>query len=210
MQQEFWIPTFPERLPAAIVTGDDGEPLTVTVEIRNRPVVLQIWRVDVGRVPLYLLDAERPENARVDRWITARLYVERPAGSAGAVRAAGAGRHAGAPGDGDRPRRGASERGPRGARPAGAGPRADRSRRASGEALADVKAPNGLHDPHAGSGRQRGVSAREVLDTLDGFHDGLGMDERRFLALGRVHPDDEDEPFGVTPLGLRRAARPTA
>jgi starch phosphorylase len=29
------------------------------------------------------------------------------------------------------------------------------------------------------------------------------MDERRFLALGRVHPEDETEPFGVTPLGLR-------
>src|SRR5205823_3022601 len=40
-----------------------------------RPVVCQVWRADVGRVPLYLLDANRPENERVDRWITSRVYV---------------------------------------------------------------------------------------------------------------------------------------
>jgi glycogen phosphorylase len=36
---------------------------------------VQIWRVNVGRVPLYLLDTRVPENNRVDRWITSRLYV---------------------------------------------------------------------------------------------------------------------------------------
>ena len=34
----------------------------------------RIWRVDVGRVPLYLLDSERRENAPLERWITGRLY----------------------------------------------------------------------------------------------------------------------------------------
>ena len=38
-------------------------------------VVAQIWRVDIGRVPLFLLDAERPENSQAARWITSRLYI---------------------------------------------------------------------------------------------------------------------------------------
>ena len=77
-QQEYWVDTDPERLPAALVTDDRGDPVTETVEIRSRPVTVQVWRVDVGRVALYLLDAERPENDRVDRWITSRLYVGDP------------------------------------------------------------------------------------------------------------------------------------
>src|SRR6185437_7411926 len=50
-------------------------PLTVTAPLRGRDVVVQVWRVDVGRTHLYLLDTQRPENSRVDRWITARLYI---------------------------------------------------------------------------------------------------------------------------------------
>ncbi len=38
-------------------------------------MVVRIWRVDVGRIPLYLLDTDTPENGPVQRWITARLYV---------------------------------------------------------------------------------------------------------------------------------------
>ncbi len=74
-QHEYWIDTDPQLLPAALVTRDGVEPLTVSVPIRGRMVAAQVWRVDVGRVPLYLLDADRPENAVIDRWITARLYV---------------------------------------------------------------------------------------------------------------------------------------
>ena len=74
-QHEYWIDTDPQRLPAALVTDESGEPLTVTVPIYDADVVAQIWRVDVGRVPLFLLDTERPENGPLERWITARLYV---------------------------------------------------------------------------------------------------------------------------------------
>ncbi len=77
-QHEFWIETDPERLPAARVTAVGGEPLHVTVSIRNRPVTVQVWRVDVGRVPLYLLDTELAENSAIDRWITSRLYIGDP------------------------------------------------------------------------------------------------------------------------------------
>ncbi len=74
-QREYWIPTYFERLPAVRVTGDDGEPLQVSLPIRGRDVQLRIWRIDFGRVPLYLLDADHPDNPAVDRWITNRLYI---------------------------------------------------------------------------------------------------------------------------------------
>jgi starch phosphorylase len=74
-QHEYWVDTDPDRLPAALVTGDDGEPITVTVPIGGADVVAQVWRTDIGRVPLFLLDAERPENDETSRWITSRLYI---------------------------------------------------------------------------------------------------------------------------------------
>jgi starch phosphorylase len=73
-QHEYWIDTDPERLPAALVTSDSGAPLTVTVPIGNADVTARVWRVDVGRVPLFLLDSDCPDNGPLERWITGRLY----------------------------------------------------------------------------------------------------------------------------------------
>ena len=77
-QHEYWIDTDPERLPAALVTGSDGQPMTIEVPIYDATVTARIWRVDAGRVPMFLLDSDCPENKPIDRWITARLYVADP------------------------------------------------------------------------------------------------------------------------------------
>ena len=77
-QHEYWIDTDPARLPAALVTGADEQPVTITVPIYGTDVVAQIWRVDVGRVPLFLLDTDIPGNGPLERWITARLYDADP------------------------------------------------------------------------------------------------------------------------------------
>jgi len=74
-QHDYWIDIEPDRLPLVLVCGPDGAPLVVDVPIRGRDVRIQVWRVQVGRVPLFLLDANRPDNDIADRWITARLYV---------------------------------------------------------------------------------------------------------------------------------------
>ncbi len=73
-QHEYWIDTDPDRLPAALVTGRDASPVTVTVPIGDNDVVARIWRVDVGRIPLFLLDTDCADNGPMDRWITGRLY----------------------------------------------------------------------------------------------------------------------------------------
>jgi glycogen phosphorylase len=77
-QHDYWVDTDPEFLPTALVTGDEGEPLTISVPMRGRDVVAAVWRVDVGRVPLFLLDTDRAENDVIDRWITSRLYLSDP------------------------------------------------------------------------------------------------------------------------------------
>jgi starch phosphorylase len=58
-----------------VVDPKTGKPLKVQVELPGRTVALGIWRCDVGKVPLYLLDANLPENSREDRDITNRLYA---------------------------------------------------------------------------------------------------------------------------------------
>ncbi|MGO9977174.1 MAG: alpha-glucan family phosphorylase [Solirubrobacteraceae bacterium] len=73
-QHEYWVDTDPELVPAALVRRADGSQLTITVPIYDDEVEAQIWRVDVGRVPLYLLDTNLPGNLPMQRWITARLY----------------------------------------------------------------------------------------------------------------------------------------
>ena len=73
-QHEYWLDADPERLPCVKVTGADGRPVTVSVPISDENVTAQVWRVDVGRVPLYLLDTDLPVNSQVGRWITSRLY----------------------------------------------------------------------------------------------------------------------------------------
>ncbi len=51
-----------------------NRPLLVSVPFPGREVKLQIWRAQVGRVPLYLLDSNVPENAPEDQRITYQLY----------------------------------------------------------------------------------------------------------------------------------------
>ncbi len=65
----------PEELPVRLEVDDHGKPRLVELTLRGHPVVAQIWHVQVGRVPLFLLDTDVPRNQPVDRWITSTLYV---------------------------------------------------------------------------------------------------------------------------------------
>jgi len=62
------------NLPLIAKTNRDGSPLTVSVRLPGREVFARVWRIDVGRVPLYLLDCNIPRNSPDDRNITAQLY----------------------------------------------------------------------------------------------------------------------------------------
>ncbi len=64
----------PARLPLAPVLGADGERLLLTLPFPGHTLTAQAWRAQIGRVALYLLDADVPANAPEDRGLTARLY----------------------------------------------------------------------------------------------------------------------------------------
>jgi glycogen phosphorylase len=65
----------PARLPLQRAVDRLGEPLLVSVELPGRMVYAAVWLVQVGRVPLLLLDTDIPENAESDRPISHILYV---------------------------------------------------------------------------------------------------------------------------------------
>jgi glycogen phosphorylase len=62
------------HLPLVPETKKDGSPLLVGVPFPGREVFFRVWRLQVGRVPLYLMDTNIAQNNAEDRTITARLY----------------------------------------------------------------------------------------------------------------------------------------
>jgi len=74
--QEHAYPDYdPQRLPLLRVADEDGGPLRIGVEMPGRTVYCAVWRAQVGRVPLLLLDTDIPDNDEADRPITHILYV---------------------------------------------------------------------------------------------------------------------------------------
>lgn len=61
-------------LPLAPVSDDAGQPARVSVSLPGREVQVQIWRVDIGHLALYLLDTDVEDNSDDDRSITYQLY----------------------------------------------------------------------------------------------------------------------------------------
>jgi glycogen phosphorylase len=182
-QQEYWVQTDPERCPAALVTRAGGQPLTVSVPIGDAEVLAQIWRVDVGRVPVYLLDTELPENSRHQRWITSRLYDGDPDTRLAQYAVLGIG-------------------GMRVLELLGIEPGVIHMNEGHA-ALASL----------AGAGRERTVFTTHTPvpagnDTYPAARIAAAIaaltdEPDDVVRRGRTHPDDEQEPFGVTQFALR-------
>lgn len=73
-QQEAYPELDFHSMAVELQTHTDGTPIQVRVEMPENPVFIRVWKVAVGRIPLYLLDTNLEENAPSDREITARLY----------------------------------------------------------------------------------------------------------------------------------------
>lgn len=73
-QQEIYPENDFYNMPLRLERDAEGIPLTIVMELEGRKVSAHIWRVQVGRVPLYLLDTNLERNAWDDRKITAQLY----------------------------------------------------------------------------------------------------------------------------------------
>jgi starch phosphorylase len=203
-QHDYWVETDPEFLPVALVTGDDGDPLTVTVPIRGRDVVAQMWRADVGRVPLFLLDTRRPENDVIDRWITSRLYLSDPKirlaqygllglGGVRVLRALGI-----------TPGRLHLNEGHPALAPLELATEAVAGGRSFDDAIDEIRARTVFttHTPVAAGNET--YSPKVILEVLGDVPAGLGIEPQRFLRMGSVG-DDTAQGFGMTTLALRLA-----
>ncbi len=73
-QTEYYTPLNPDLLPLEPVLTASGERLVCEVEINLARVHFQAWKVNVGRCPVYLLDSNRPENEPLHRDLTLHVY----------------------------------------------------------------------------------------------------------------------------------------
>jgi starch phosphorylase len=202
-QHEYWIDTDPQRLPAALVTGPDEKPLTIELPIYDVDVTAQIWRIDVGRVPLFLLDTDVPSNGPLERWYTGRLYesdeeirlAQYVLLGAGGVRALGA--------LGIEPGVIHLNEGHAALAPVQLAAQELHSGEslATGVAAARERTVFTTHTPvPAGNDTYTSDQVKVAIGRLTSQ---LGVPVEQVIALGRTHPDDESEPFGVTQAALR-------
>ncbi|MDQ3651078.1 MAG: alpha-glucan family phosphorylase [Acidobacteriota bacterium] len=211
-QEESYQQINPRELPIRLVhdesSGDDNNhqtlPLRVGVMVRGRNVSAQVWRVQVGRVPLYLLDTNIAENNPIDRMITGHLY------------------------GGDRETRCVQEMvlgigGVRLLRQLGIEPHVfhlneghsafltlelTREQTVANKPFAaaaeDVRrrCVFTTHTP-VSAGHDEFVKSLVEMCFGEGYWQQLGLTREEFLDLGRVTIGNEEELFGLTPLALR-------
>jgi len=74
-QRENYAANDPFYMPMELVRDPQGNPVTFQMRVTSETVHVQIWRLAVGRIPLYLLDTHLPQNSHEARQITSRLYA---------------------------------------------------------------------------------------------------------------------------------------
>jgi starch phosphorylase len=203
-QQELYAENDFHNMPMELVCKDDGQPLTITVEYPDNAVSAQIWCVRVGRVKLYLLDTNIPANTSTDRIITASLYggdremrirqeIMLGIGGLRALTAMNINPSVCHMNEGHAAFMGLER------------VRLLRSQHNMpfAEALEATKAGNvfTMHTPvKAGLDE---FSAELMDKYFADYFPTLGIGKKQFLALGRVDPDDDNEPFKMPILAIR-------
>jgi starch phosphorylase len=195
------------HMPVELVRDTNGHPVRVSLVLDNVPVQIQIWKVRVGLVPLYLLDTNIPENSSKAREITSVLYggdkdmrirqeIVLGVGGILALRALGITEGIVHCNEGhswflslERLRRLIQDRG-----------------LSLSEAMQFVWSTTifTTHTPvPAGNEKFDPVLTRRYLGDLVAQ---LGMDWSQFLSIGRVNPADDSEHFGMTVAALKSSA----
>jgi len=204
-QTEYYSQLDPQNLPLEPVLGDDGQPLVCGVEIAAEPVSFRAWVANVGRCPVYLLDANLPTNQPHFRDLTRHVYGGDDSTRIMQEILLGAG-------------------GVRLLRRLGVEPSVyhmneghaaflalELMRKLIAEeagfddALAAVK-QQCLFTTHTPVPAGHDRFSRELMDyAARHFYGQLGVSADELMALGRVNPDDTNEPFCMTVLALKAA-----
>jgi starch phosphorylase len=194
------------NLPIIPETKRDGSPLLVPAPLPGRDVLCRVWRIQVGRIPLYLLDTNIPQNSPEDRQITGRLYggdndmrvrqeIILGIGGVRALRAL------------DKP-------------PTVCHMNEGHSAFCGLERIRMLMEEHNLDFATAREAVQAGtvftthtpvpagndVFAPQLIEHyFGGYIQQLKIDKNEFLGLGRQHPRDPNEPFCMTVLAIRLA-----
>lgn len=210
-QVEEYLDTKVENLPMEPALGANGQQITVCVETRSGNVFAKVWKMQIGRVRMYLLDCDVEGNRPEDRELTSRLYggdirtrirqeLVLGVGGVRALRALGIrpgvfhlneGHSAFAPLEVMRERM-----------------RDDGM--SFDDALREVASHTCFttHTPvPAGHDRFDGQLIEEHLGPL---RDQLGISFEQLLGLGRVEPQNQGESFCMTVLALKVSRRANA
>ncbi|MFM9010393.1 MAG: alpha-glucan family phosphorylase, partial [Planctomycetota bacterium] len=210
-QHEEYLHSRVETLPLEPAIGTDGAQVTVAIETRSGQIRVQLWKMAVGRVSLYLLDSDVEGNTPEDRQLTGRLYggdnririrqeLVLGVGGVRAIRALGI-----VPGvyhlnDGHSVF----------ATLEAVRVRMARDGYSFDDAVRKVARQTVFttHTPvPAGHDRFDGGLMEEHLGPM---RDALGISHDHLMGLGRVDPGNHGEPFCMTVLGLKFSRRANA
>ncbi len=203
-QQEAYVENDLFNMPTELVREPSGGPLTISVEYPGRSVQAQIWSVSVGRLKLYLLDTNIPANSSGDRMITSSLY------------------------GGDRELRirqeillgigGLKALAAMGITPTVCHMNEGHAAFMALERVRQLRSTTNMTFEEAVEATRSGniftthtiVKAGldefgvELMDKyFAGYFPHLGINRRQFLALGRMLPDDDSEPFKMPVLAIK-------
>jgi starch phosphorylase len=210
-QREEYLRTDVNQLPMELAIGQKGEPVVVEIQTRGGAIRAKVWRVQVGRCTLLLLDSNVAGNAPEDLELTSRLY-----GGDGRTRI----RQELLLGIG----------GFRALKAMGISPgvlhlNEGHSGFAVLEAIRDRMHEEGLDFDTAANEIPREViftthtpvpaghdrfPSDLVEEHLGPLREQLGISHQRLMGFGREHPNNEHEPFCMTVLGLLLSRRANA
>ncbi len=196
----------PGMAPLHRERGPNGEPYLTVVDTFGRPVHIGVWRLMVGRVPVYLLDTNLEENHPDDRGLSSKLYAGGPdlrlrqewllgVGGVRVLRALG-----------HRPAAWHANEGH------AAFMLIERLRELTStgtswaDAVAEVRARSifTTHTPVPAG--HDAFGADQVVACTGPLWDSMGVTREQFLALG-AKPDDGDHLFHMTVLAIRCSRR---
>ena len=75
MQKEIYEENEWYSKPVKKITDDSGKEMILTIRIRNESIFMKVWKIDVGTVPIYLLDTNININNEKNQHITDHLYI---------------------------------------------------------------------------------------------------------------------------------------
>ena len=203
-QREYYGRTRVDHLAIRKITGADGKPLEVGVEIGGRTIKMHVWQAAIGRSQLYLLDCDIDANPEEDRRLTTQLYGGDQATRIRQEVLLGVGGVALLDRLGIRPGVYHLNEGHSAFATLELCARLMEQEQISFEEARHRVSKKTVFTTHTPVPAGHDRFAPEMIDhALGRLRERLGLDLRQFHGLGRINLDNPDEPFCMTVLAIK-------